>query len=612
MQELDDNALLREYVEHQSEAAFAELVARHVDKVYSTAWRHTRNPHQAGEITQAVFVILAQKARKLGGNVILSGWLYQTARLTAVTLLRGEIRRARREQEALMQIFQNENEPDNWRHIAPLLDDALARLGEKDRHAVVLRFFDGKSFGEVGAALGGSEDAAKMRVSRALEKLRKMFARRGATFSVAAIAGAISTNSVHAAPAGLAKMISAVAMTKGAAAGSSTLTLAKGALKLMAWTKAKTAIVASAIVLLAAGTTTITVTKLIAPAPTYLKIEGKGQIELYSKVLIGPSSKISDEELKRIQGINKQMKTVSRLIETADISILTDGKSYRISIVSKGHSNLTNDFYDMTADYSCDGIDNFVLSDKLSYFHRTQEGMGGFAYSGRFPVSAPSVVAATWLGYCSKDYFNVSSNKTGLKLQGEFSTVWPDFITNQVTYWTNLTLPESITGWSRNWIIAGRTNSNQPKQAVELEQYPNGFKAWRFTASNSVMVGNLRVPRQITLERFFPKPPNTATSGDETEPFQKTTFTVDSVEIGKGKFNPLPPVTVPDLQIEDWRFKDLVGNFIIGSHVSPKGWPVRGSKTYKAALADAKKIAAENHDIIRRDLEREAQILSPP
>ena len=126
-----------------------------MDKVYSTALRHTRNPHQAGEITQAVFVILAQKAGKLGGGVVLSGWLYQAARLTAVTLLRGEIRRARREQEALMQTLQNENEPDHWRHIAPLLDDALARLGEKDRHAVVLRFFDGKSFGEVGAALGG-------------------------------------------------------------------------------------------------------------------------------------------------------------------------------------------------------------------------------------------------------------------------------------------------------------------------------------------------------------------------------------------------------------------------------------------------------------------------
>src|SRR5580700_8843126 len=103
MQELDDNALLREYVEHDSEEAFATLVARHVNKVYSVALRHTRNPHQAEEITQAVFVILARKSRNLGKGVLLAGWLYQTARLTATTSIRSDIRRAHREQEALMQ-----------------------------------------------------------------------------------------------------------------------------------------------------------------------------------------------------------------------------------------------------------------------------------------------------------------------------------------------------------------------------------------------------------------------------------------------------------------------------------------------------------------------------
>src|SRR6266853_212341 len=103
MQELNDIALLREYVDHDSEEAFATLVARHVNKVYSVALRHTRNPHQAEEITQAVFGILARKSRYLGRAVILSGWLYQTARLTAVTFVRSEVRRAHREQEAHMQ-----------------------------------------------------------------------------------------------------------------------------------------------------------------------------------------------------------------------------------------------------------------------------------------------------------------------------------------------------------------------------------------------------------------------------------------------------------------------------------------------------------------------------
>src|SRR5215468_4792771 len=124
MQERDDQSLLREYAEHDSEAAFAELATRHVNKVYSVALRHTRNPHQAEEITQAVFVILAQKSRKLGNKVILSGWLYQTARLTALTFIRNENRRTRREQEAYMQTLLTETKDDAWPQIAPLLDAA--------------------------------------------------------------------------------------------------------------------------------------------------------------------------------------------------------------------------------------------------------------------------------------------------------------------------------------------------------------------------------------------------------------------------------------------------------------------------------------------------------
>src|SRR5215472_16360007 len=122
MQELDDNALLREYVEHDSGPAFTALVNRHIDKVYSVALRHTRNQHQAEEITQAVFVILATKASGFRKGVILEGWLYQTARLTALTHVRSEIRRARREQEALMQTVSNDNEPepDAWSQIAPM------------------------------------------------------------------------------------------------------------------------------------------------------------------------------------------------------------------------------------------------------------------------------------------------------------------------------------------------------------------------------------------------------------------------------------------------------------------------------------------------------------
>ena len=263
MHEWDDHALLREYVERDSEEAFAILVTRHVNQVYSVALRQTGNPHAAEEITQAVFVILARKSRRLGPRVILSGWLYQTARLTAVTLVRGEIRRARREQEAHMQTVVNESESaaEIWPHIAPLLETAMAQLNANDRHAVVLRFFDGKSLKEVGASLGANEEAAKKRVQRALDKLRRFFTQRGVRLSATVLTAALGANAVHAAPATLAKTVTAMALTHGATASGSTLTLIKGALKLMAWTKAKTAVVAGLVVVLTTGTTTVIVEK---------------------------------------------------------------------------------------------------------------------------------------------------------------------------------------------------------------------------------------------------------------------------------------------------------------------------------------------------------------
>jgi RNA polymerase sigma factor (sigma-70 family) len=263
----DDLALLREYARRNSEEAFAALVSRHVNLVYSVAVRQVGDPHLAEEITQAVFIILARKARSLGPKTILPGWLCRTARYASANALTRQRRRWHREQEAYMQSLSNESEPDIWTSIAPLLDAAMARLGQKDHDALVLRFFEGRNFKEVGAALGASEDAAKMRVSRALEKLRKFFAKRGLSSTTATLAAAISAQSVQAAPAALAQSVTAVAMAKGAAASTSTLALIKGALKLMAWAKAKTAVMAGAGVLLTSGTAVITVYHLERPVP---------------------------------------------------------------------------------------------------------------------------------------------------------------------------------------------------------------------------------------------------------------------------------------------------------------------------------------------------------
>lgn len=253
MQELEDIALLRKYADDGSEEAFAALVTRHVNKVYSVALRHTGNPHEAEEITQAVFVILARKSRHLGKRVILSGWLYQTARLTALTFIRSAVRRARREQEAFMQNESNGNDAAVWKQIAPLLDTAMAGLNETDRHAVVLRFFDGKSMMEIAAALGANETAARKRVGRALDKLQKYFSTRGVHSTTDTIAQAISTNSVQTAPALLAQSATAAALAKGGAAGSSILALAKATMFAM---KTKVIIATVSTTIIVAGITT--------------------------------------------------------------------------------------------------------------------------------------------------------------------------------------------------------------------------------------------------------------------------------------------------------------------------------------------------------------------
>src|ERR1043166_3354772 len=140
------------------------------------------------------------KPAACGPEPCLSGWLYQTARLTAANFVKGEIRRQRREQEAYMQSTLGQPQTMAWDQIAPLLDEAMGDLSETDRNAVVLRFFENKTAREVAAVLKVKEATAHKRVSRALEKLRKFFAKRGVTSTTAIIAGAVLANSVQAAP----------------------------------------------------------------------------------------------------------------------------------------------------------------------------------------------------------------------------------------------------------------------------------------------------------------------------------------------------------------------------------------------------------------------------
>ncbi len=193
--------------------------------------RLLRDPQLAEEVTQVVFILLARKAGTFDGRTILPGWLYRTACFVSGSALKQDYRRQLREQEAYMQTKLDEAGTDAaWKQMSPLLEEAMLRLGQTDRDALVLRFFEGRCLNEVGAALGASEDAAKKRVNRAVEKLRGFFTKRGVVLPAAALAAAISSHSVQAAPVELVRTVTAGALAKGAAGGTASLlaTAAKG------------------------------------------------------------------------------------------------------------------------------------------------------------------------------------------------------------------------------------------------------------------------------------------------------------------------------------------------------------------------------------------------
>jgi RNA polymerase sigma factor (sigma-70 family) len=174
-----DLDLVRQYVDANSQAAFAELVRRYVDLVYSSARRQVGSPDLAKDVAQIVFLKLSNQAAQLRPATQLGPWLHVVTRHAAVDLVRHEQRRQAREEKAVEEIAMMHAPESNWTEIEPLLDEAVASLAKSDRDAVVLRYFEGKSFREVGGALAISDDAAQKRVSRAIARLQDFFRKRG-------------------------------------------------------------------------------------------------------------------------------------------------------------------------------------------------------------------------------------------------------------------------------------------------------------------------------------------------------------------------------------------------------------------------------------------------
>jgi RNA polymerase sigma factor (sigma-70 family) len=222
----DDAELLMDYAKANSEAAFAELVTRHIPLVHSAALRLLNGDvHLAQDVTQSVFTDLARKSLRIAKRFsarreALPGWLHTSTRFAAATAIRANQRRRKYEEKAAMSepISISEGTDPDWEMLRPVLDEAMGRLSVSDRDAVILRFFQGEELKRIGAAMGITEDAARMRINRALECLRGLLEARGVTLSTSVLVGLISANAIQAIPPALGAAVAT------AAAGAATMT----------------------------------------------------------------------------------------------------------------------------------------------------------------------------------------------------------------------------------------------------------------------------------------------------------------------------------------------------------------------------------------------------
>jgi RNA polymerase sigma factor (sigma-70 family) len=308
-----DAELLRQVAATRSEAAFAELVQRHVNLVYTAALRQVNgDEHFAKDVAQMVFADLARKAGSLARRETLTGWLYTSAHFAAAKIVRGENRRRDREEKFMREPI-SETAPDaDWEKLRPTLDDAMHELNETDREAILLRYFENRQFVQVGAKLGLNENAARMRVERALEKLRGAFAKRGVT-TATALASVISANAIQTAPANLAATLTTASI---ATAGTGTFTL----LKIMTATKLKLAF--SALVVAGAATAFV----IQHQAQEKLRVENEtlkqqlAQLQTENESLsnrlaeIGDGKKLSDDQFNELLKLRGQVGVLQRQV----------------------------------------------------------------------------------------------------------------------------------------------------------------------------------------------------------------------------------------------------------------------------------------------------------
>jgi RNA polymerase sigma factor (sigma-70 family) len=291
----DDIELLRRYVKDGAQAAFSELVQRNLPFVYSTALRQVGGTHRAEDVVQTVFTDLARKAGSVSRRSDLTGWLYISTCFAAAKLKRTEQRRQIREQavHALQAMPSSDSPAIEWEQLRPILDHALCELSSRDREAVLLRFFKQLPLAAVGRQLGLSEDAARMRIDRTLDKLRRLLARRGITSTSVVLAAALDAQTVIATPVGLAASVTASALTGAAATASAT---GLGVFAFLSTAKITTGLVVAAAIL---GTGVAVIDSRARTAQSALTVSLQQQAALNAK--LGDLENQLQRETQRLQ-----------------------------------------------------------------------------------------------------------------------------------------------------------------------------------------------------------------------------------------------------------------------------------------------------------------------
>jgi RNA polymerase sigma factor (sigma-70 family) len=280
---LTDADLLKEYVARGSDDAFRLLVERHLAMVHAAAWRAVGNAHLAAEVTQAVFIILARKAARLPEATVLAGWLYRTTGFVAREALRSERRRQKRRDD--LANMKEEPKPDEarwWEQVAPLLEAAMARLGATDRNALVLRYFEECSFAEVASALGTTEASAKMRVSRAVQKLRDALGREGLAIPAATLPAVLAAHGTAAPPAGLSALVATAALAPSHPINPALTLLVKATLQAMTLNKYKPVFLLAALLLVLTGSAVVLRPRPSPPPPAGVAaVAGPGLLQSF-------------------------------------------------------------------------------------------------------------------------------------------------------------------------------------------------------------------------------------------------------------------------------------------------------------------------------------------